>query len=208
MNRMVAMKDVKTSSPGLLIALFLTGLLSLISCAVMPESPITSLMDVPPGKVIIAGRIELHPPLREDEQVLRTSRGEELKNIFILYCGDRPRDLGTNKPGDFDGSFAITLEKDYFIPVDRSRALYIAGGIFYSAYDPHYRVVPHTFSSPFRIEVRPDDEAVYIGTIQYYRDDSNNLTAVKIRDDYQWADSQFKERFGTTKSLRKALVMP
>jgi hypothetical protein len=34
------------------------------------------------------------------------------------------------------------------------------------------------------------------------------LKEVMIRDDYQWADQQFKERFGTSKTLRKALLTP
>jgi hypothetical protein len=202
------MVDVKSRNAALRIAVALFGIPLLCACAVMPEPQITSLLDVPPDKTVIIGRIELHPPLREDEQVLRTARGEELKNAFILYCGDRPRDLKTNKPGSYDGSFATVLEKDYFIQVDKGIILYVPGGTFYSIYDPPYRVVSHTFSSPFQIELRPDDEAVYIGTIQYYRDDSNNLTSVTIRDDYQWADSQFKERFGTNKNLRKALLTP
>ena len=29
-----------------------------------------------------------------------------------------------------------------------------------------------------------------------------------VRDDYQWADAKFKERFGTSKTLRKALATP
>lgn len=198
--------DVKSGNVVFRILVALSGIVLTGACAVMPEPQITSLLDVPSDKIIVVGRIELHPPLGEDEQVLRTARGEELKNTFIFYCGDRPRDLRTNKPGSFEGSFATTLEKDYFIKVDRSITLFVAGGIFYSAYDPPYRVVPHTFSSPFQVELRPDDEAVYIGTIQYYRDDSNNLTSVQIRDDYQWADSLFKERFGTNRSLRKALL--
>ena len=184
------------------------GLLLTCACAVPPEPQIMSLMDVPPDKTVLVGRVELHPPLREEEQTLKTARGEELKNAFIFYCGERPRDLKAKIPTSFSGSFATVLEKDFFIKTGKDMTLYVSGGTFYSVYDPPYRVLSHTFGSPFQLELRPDDEAVYIGTIQYYRDASNNLTSVMIRDDYELADSQFKERFGTSKTLRKALLTP
>ena len=63
-------------------------------------------------------------------------------------------------------------------------------------------MISHTFGSLFQVELRPDDDAVYIGTIQYFRDESNNLKSVSIRDDYEWADARFKERFGTARTLR------
>jgi hypothetical protein len=34
------------------------------------------------------------------------------------------------------------------------------------------------------------------------------MTSVLIRDDYQWADSQFKERFGTNKGPPQGFVDP
>jgi len=173
-----------------------------------PEPQVTNLMFVAPDKAIIVGRIELHPPLQEGEQTLKTSRGEEFRNVFILYGGDRLRDFTKSKPATFEGSFATTLEKEFFIKVEKGSTFFVSGGTFYTEYDlPNY-ITYHTFSSPLQVNIMPDDEAVYIGTIQYYRDENNGVKDVMIRDDYQWADAQFKERFGTSKSLRKALVTP
>jgi hypothetical protein len=199
---------VKSMNMMLRIAVAAFGFLLPCACAVPPEPQIMSLMDVPPDKTVVVGRVELHPPLREEELTLKTERGEELKSAFILYCGDRLMDLKARIPASFSGSFATVLEKEFFIKTGKDMTLYVSGGTFYSVFDPPYRVLSHTFGSPFQVELRPDDEAVYIGTIQYYRDAANNLTSVMIRDDYQWADSQFKERFGTSKNLRKALLTP
>jgi hypothetical protein len=190
------------------IAVAAVGLLLPCACVVLPEPQITSLMDMPSDNTLVVGRIELHPPLAEGEQVLKTARGEELKSAFILYCGDRAKDFKGSIPASFSGSFATVLEKEFFIKTSKDMTLYVSGGTFYSVYDPPYRVLSHTFGSLFQVQLLPDDEAVYIGTIQYYRDSSNSLTSVMIRDDYQWADSQFKERFGTSKNLRKALLTP
>jgi hypothetical protein len=198
--------DVKSGSMILRIAVALFGLSILCSCALVPEPQITSLLDVPPDKTVIVGRIELHLPLSKEERMSGTIHGEELKNGFILYCGDRQRNLDAIKPDDYAGSFATILDKDFYIKTDTGITLYVTGGTFYTADDLPNRVIYHTFSSPFQVDLRPDDKAVYIGTIQYYRDDANNLTSVMIRDAYDWADSQFKERFGTNNSLRKSLL--
>ena len=198
--------DMTSAGMMLRIAVVLVGLPLLCSCASLPEPQISSLLDVPPDKTVIVGRIELHPPLSSEEQTSGTVGGMELKSGFVLYCGDRPRNLDAVKPDDYSGSFATTLDKDFYIKTDAGITLTVSGGTFYTADVLPSRAIYHTLSSPFRVALRPDDKAVYIGTIQYYRDDANNLRSVMIRDDYDWADRQFKERFGTNTSLRKALL--
>lgn len=158
--------------------------------------------------MLLVGRIELNPPLRDSEQTLKTYRGEGLKGIFILYCGARLMDLKEGVPSDFSGAFDTMLEKEFFIKVGKDKTAYVSGGFFYTKYDPPSIAVSPVFNSPLRIPLKPDDEAVYIGTIQYVRDKNNHLTSVTVRDDYKQADAGFKERFGTFKSLRKALATP
>lgn len=181
----------------------------LAACAVVSDSPepqVESLMNVAPEKAVLVGRIELQPPLRDREQVLRDSQGEELRNSFILYIGDTPRDFKSRPPDTFEDAFMTDLDREFFIKVDKGRTLYMSGGMFYSVYDPPYRIESHAACMDFTIDIQPDDSAVYIGTIQLVRDDRNAITSLLIRDDYQWADDKFKARFGTRKSLRKALL--
>jgi len=181
---------------------------SLLGCAMLPERQIMDLRSVPPDMVILVGRIELHPPLEAGEQALNSGQGEYLKDTFILYCGNQPIDMSAGVPENFAGSFHTTLEQEFFITVPRGKTLYIPGGTYYTAYDPPARVESHDFSSPFQVDLRPVDEAVYIGTIQYFRDNAHVLRSVSVRDDYTWAAAQFKERLGSAKILRKALVGP
>ena len=111
-------------------------LATLCACAVLPERQVTALVNVPPEKVVLVGRIELHPPLQKGEQELNTARGEDLENAFIFYCGERPLDFKAGKPTSFAGSFDTMLEKEFFIKVDKDRPLYVLGGTFYTLYDP------------------------------------------------------------------------
>jgi len=157
---------------------------------------------------VLVGKIELHPPIQPAEQHLSTGRGDDLKNAFVLYCGDHARDFKKNRPLGFEGSFLVTLEKEFFIKVGKDRTVYFPGGSFYTVYEPPFQVELVTLASLFSVELRPDDEAVYIGTIQFFRDERNKLLSVTIRDDHQWADAEFKERFGMDKTLRKSLLTP
>jgi hypothetical protein len=86
--------------------------------------------------------------------------------------------------------------------------LVISSGTFSTASGSPLRIEAHAFNSRLQVELRPDDHAVYIGTIQYYRDGSNTLKSIMVRDDYRWAAGKFKERFGTFLAIRKAQAMP
>ncbi len=99
------------------------------------------------------------------------------------------------------------LDKEFLIKVDRVRFLFISGGPYFTAYDPPDPVEAQTMNSPFQTELQPDDEAVYTGTLQLYRN-VNALQSVTIRDDYQRAHARFEERFGTSTTPHNALVIP
>ena len=178
------------------------------SAPLWPAQQVKSSWRFPKDKAVLVGRIELHPPLQESEQKLVTKRAKDLRNVFILSCGDRILDLKTAKTVGMAGFFSTTLEKEFFIKVDKGRTLYLSGGIVYRMDNPTSLESFLFFQSPFQVEMQPDDEAVYIGTIQLYRDENNVVTSVFIRDDYAWADAQFKLRFGAYKTLRKALAVP
>jgi hypothetical protein len=61
------------------------------------------------------------------------------------------------------------------------------GGSYYPLFDPPYRIDSYAFSSPFKIELKPGVESVYIGTIQYHHDEDNTLKKGDDPDDYQTA---------------------
>ncbi len=49
---------------------------------------------------------------------------------------------------------------------------------------------------------------IYIGTIQYHRNEFFEVTKSAIVDDYERANAEFKKKFGTKHPLRKALLTP
>ena len=42
----------------------------------------------------------------------------------------------------------------------------------------------------------PGDKAVYIGTVQYFRDEFFDTTKVVVKDNYAKANAEFRQKFG------------
>ena len=62
------------------------------------------------------------------------------------------------------------------------------------------------FPSPARIDVRPGDRAVYIGTLRLHRDEFHEVTKVELLDHYAAAATEFHRRFPGSLPPRKALL--
>src|SRR5260370_31242376 len=59
-----------------------------------------------------------------------------------------------------------------------------------------------------RYDIRPDDKAIYVGTLLLHRDEFNEVTKVVVVDEYGPAAAAFKQRFGPGTELRKAIPRP
>jgi len=64
------------------------------------------------------------------------------------------------------------------------------------------------FPGGLKASIKAGDKAVYIGTVQYHRNEFFDISKVSIVDDYERANTEFKKRFGTKYTLRKALLTP
>lgn len=74
--------------------------------------------------------------------------------------------------------------------------------------DPHPGSGFAPLQGTFAVAVRPEDKAVYIGTIRYHRDIFFGTEKVEIVDEYAEAQSEYRRKFGVGLVLRKALVQP
>ncbi len=60
--------------------------------------------------------------------------------------------------------------------------------------------------APVELDIRPLDKAIYIGTLRLHRDEFHEVTRAEVRDEFAAANAEFKRKFGTQASLRKALI--
>lgn len=182
-------------------------LLGTLGACVVPAArePLDSLSGLGGDETVVVGRIELVPPLRKDEQKFKGIIIGDLENKIILITDEQYRVL-TQEPGmsDFAGRIEAKLGKNFFVR-SRSKPFYILGGMLYL--DLGGREMNRAyFPGGMKVSIKPGDKAVYVGTVQYHRNEFFDVTKVAILDDYERVNAEFKKRFGAKYPLRIALL--
>lgn len=183
---------------GVLVGAALNG------CAA-PRAPLHSFDELPYDEVAIVGRVELTPPLAQDEQSLSLG-SRSRRNKVSLLIDDKPRQL-RNEPsmGDYRGRIDAQFGEEFYVKSDRA-PFYVIGGVVVLVSGNNRRYDQAYVPGGFKVDVRAGDKAVYIGTISYVRDEFFRITQVRVVDDYERVNAEFRKRFGTRHSLRKALA--
>ncbi|MBW3567944.1 MAG: hypothetical protein KY410_08325 [Proteobacteria bacterium] len=191
---------------SLLHRVLIASVVLLAGAGCVPASsikPVDSLAELGAGDVLIVGKIELDPPLAPDEQALREGY-EEYRNAVMLITDDELRDAGDLAYGDLSSRMQVTFGEAFFVSHEAAPFHILKGWVVMNLEPggsaPLYGI--------FRVDVRPDDKAIYIGTIRYHRDDFFGTEKVVIKDDYATAQAEFRRKFGDAVKLRKALVTP
>ena len=184
-------------------AMLLLGVLG--ACVGPAREPLDSFSGLNGGETVVVGRIELVPPLRKNEQKLKGLGTGSFENKIILIADQQNRAL-TQEPGmaDYAGRIEAILGKNFFVRSD-SKPFYILGGMMYL--DLGGREMNRAyFPGGLKVSIKPGDKAVYVGTVQYHRNEFFEITRAAIVDDYDRANAEFKRKFGAKYPLRKALL--
>jgi hypothetical protein len=184
-------------------AILLIGTLS--ACVGAAREPVESLTTLGGGETLVVGRVELVPPLSKDEQKIKGLGTGGFENKIFLIIDDRYRVLKAEPVvADFTGRIEALLGKNFFVRSD-SKPFFVIAGMLYvelggSEMNRAY------FPGGLKASLKPGDKAVYIGTIQYHRNEFFDVTKVAVVDDYENVNAEFKKKFGTRNTLRKALL--
>jgi hypothetical protein len=198
-SRYLTLAHVRLAATGLL----LIGALG--ACVGPAREPLDSLSGLNGGETVVVGRIELVPPLRKNEQKLKGLGTGNFENKIILIADEQNRAL-TQEPGmaDYAGRIEAILGKNFFVRSD-NKPFYILGGMMYL--DLGGREMNRAyFPGGLKVSLKPGDKAVYVGTVQYHRNEFFEITKAAIVDDYDRANAEFKKKFGAKYPLRKALL--
>ena len=178
-----------------------------VSAAAAPRKPISSFRKLGANETVVVGRVELVPPLHEYDQRLRGPMSRKFANKMFMMVDAEYWKL-TEEPGfgDFKGRIDASFGEEFFVR-SRSEPFYIIAGMMYLSLgygmpDQAY------FPGGLEANIKPDDRAVYIGTIRYHRNEFFEVTDSEIIDDYDRVNIEFKKQFGDEYPLRKALLIP
>jgi len=197
----------------------LLALLSLSGCCMAPtrRTEIEDLSQLKPGQVVVVGRVVLDPPLSRKEQHITKGIGtEEFKGSAVLYFGEQPY-TKEEKPGmsDMNGYVMVPFN-----------------GLFYAAFDPwdhYFQMMSYLldlsmhmsgpqgrqsystmewayFPLNRKMTINEGDQVIYIGTVQFKRDDFNSPKGVSFVDHSEYDYGEIKKRFGKNVKIRKISI--
>ncbi len=166
--------------------------------------------------VVVVGRIELVPPLKPGEQDLKMGTFDplDIKSAYqgraLLWLAPTPK--REERTADV---FNPPLEQTYFFRIPRTTRYVVHGSVLM-----HHRVNVVSRRSldvstkellipgPIEFDIRPSDQAMYIGTLRLHRDEFNEVTRAELIDEYPQALAEFRKKFGNGAALRRAIARP
>src|SRR5713226_4022222 len=188
----------RKSAPMYVGAMFVA--LSLGGCQHSPESQPSRLLGG--GEVTVVGRIDLVPPLSEQE--LKTIGGGRLKNRGYVFLSDRFIGMDKLPVNASRHAVLIDLGTHFVVKRDQFENLHYSGvwlGNKLATYNEQIRLPGGVI-----YKIRAEDKAVYIGTLRYHRDEYNGIKNIEYVDEYNDALKQFYKIQGDAKTpLRKVL---
>jgi hypothetical protein len=181
--------------------------LALAACAPAPRAPVTSLESIGRDEVVLVGRVEIVPPLRKGEQKIGGNVIGNFKDRMFLLLDDKLRPLPQDpRVADYAGRIEAPLDGTFFV---RSKAepAYLLGGILFLEFTGNSQQRVY-FPGGLRVDVKPGDRAVYVGTLRYTRDEFFEIKRTQVVDEHREASREFAAKFGSGAALRKALLAP
>ena len=187
-----------------LLCVLLLGALS--ACVSGAGRQVESMTEVGSGETLIVGSVELVPPLIKDEQKIQGLNSGMYENILFLLSDDKYRVLN-EEPGMGDYTIEAVLGKDFYVRSSSGQPFFILAGMLYLELGGR-ELRKAYFPGGLTTSFKPGDKAVYIGAVQYHRDEFFVISKVTVVDDYDRANAEYKKKFGAQYSLRKALLTP
>lgn len=183
---------------------------TLAGCVGAPLQPLDSASSLSSGETVIVGRIELVPPLEDGEQRVE-SKGmvinlyaDEMKNGVFLLTDAKSRNIGEPSISDYRNRIEAKLEKPFYVRAKSAPFHINAAEIMMSVDRSGTSKV--RLPARFRVDIRPGDRAVYIGTVRYHRDEFFEIKRVEVIDNYERERAAFNKKFGNGLTLKKAIV--
>jgi hypothetical protein len=159
--------------------LFFSGVL-ITACAGSPLPPADSISSIKPSETIVVGKIVLSPPLQDGEQSMKTvsalrssilinPNARKYRNKIILLTDDEKRQIGEPSLKDYRGRIEAGLGETFYVTA-QNKPLYILGAEIFMSVE-NYGLNKARLPGIYKIDIRPNDKAVYIGSIIYHRDE-------------------------------------
>jgi hypothetical protein len=190
------------NTPGKILLLSL--LLSLTACVAPGIQSVKSTADLGSDEVMIVGKIRLVPKYHPSEQDLPTLMfNKDLVRDKLFVAIDKE-----HKPLDDYATFSgidkvasVDFNKTFMIAAKRTKPLIFSGAFFMISADRSADF--YQLPGGLKFNYGKKDKAIYIGTIEFHRNDYDEITKVNLKDEYREANKVFKKIHGKKIKLKK-----
>jgi hypothetical protein len=181
---------------------------ALAGCCIPSMRPtVESMDDLGDGQAAVVGKLVMDPPFTENEKDMHTNGGAFVigadritKNLWVIVGPEKRDPKDQPEPSEMGGSLETPWNKLFFSRFNAGKnvlqTVIVAMTLDQNAY----------FPLNLKLDVRQEDEVVYIGTIILKRDDYSNPTGMSVRDDSESATPAIRKKFGSKVKIRKALA--
>ncbi len=191
--------DARLAVVAVLAAPTVAALL-LASCVGMAQ--VGSLSEIGPDEVVTVAKIQLDPPLQNNEQQLKFTM-EGYRNRVVFVVDERVRDPEKIGLGDISVMQKADLGQLFYAKARRAPALfYSAPMILLDEMDK--MILP----GGLEVAIPPAARMVYFGTLIYKRDAYSAITGVELKDELEAARQEVSARFGSNAVLTPTTVRP
>lgn len=181
--------------------LFILAILLFSHACVSPGyRPFVSLSDLKADEVVLVGKIRLKPKLAKDEQDFSGTIGaKRMKGKIYITVDNKHNPVkdyislnGIKNVGE------VEANKTFAVVVKKTKPLIYSGAFVYVSNSDYY-ILP----GGIKIRHGNKDRALYIGTIEYTRNMFNEITRVKIKNQYAEAKRFMRKKFGSQLKLKR-----
>ena len=180
---------------------------SLLAGCVSTMTDVKSLSGLTSSDVILVGRLELDPPLKPEEQNINVVGPYDKTNHFFFFLNDTVQPVAdTPIETHYDAMLYEPFNETFYV-VQKPRPAFFTAGFTYLSWGTRDGTERAWFPGGWKVEIKPGDRAVYMGTIRYTRNEFFDIKKVQLIDEYAKEKREFEKRFGTSVKLMKRLAM-
>lgn len=210
------MKIIHQSYKALAYLALIISVPVLQSCSISTGTIIkeaNSFKELGNDEILVVGKIELVPKLDNDEQKFE-HKGLDFSGIEEMNKDRSMLNLSSNISIKDKNNilFNPKLGETFYFKIPRNLPYIVAGsvliehksnGMFLQILEYKNEVI---LPAKFKLDFKPDDKAIYIGSLRYTRDEFNSVTKVRLLDDYEETSKLFYAKFGNNYKLRKSML--
>ena len=206
---------IRMNNPIRIAALLLVASL-LGACGSMYSGKphLNSTSELQANEIVLVGKIELVPPLSPEEQELKTLTSDRFQGKAAGLFSDQAFDLDNLGMTASTHAILFELGEEFYARQPRTSEIIYSGSVIITRSAAHYGgyqgrdvSIDHrqmNLPGGIKFTLKPDDRAVYVGTIRYHRDDYNAITRVELLDEFKRVNKEFTNKFGSGLKLRFA----